>query len=129
MDKITPHHRSSENIDVIAAYIRNFPPEVSDRMRLIRASVHELVNGVGEKISYQMPSFVYRKTYLVHFAGYEQHIGFYPTPSAISAFQHEIACYKHAKGSVQFPLNQPLPLELIRRMIIFRQQEIDMKVI
>lgn len=111
--------------EIIDAYLAPFPVEVRERMKLIRQTVHEIVPEITEKISYQMPTFVYKKTYLVHFAGYENHVGFYPTPSGIRAFIDELSPYKNAKGSVQFPHNQPLPIDLIRRMILYRRDELN----
>ena len=73
-----------------------------------------------ETMSYAIPTFDLNGKHLVHFAGYAKHIGFYPTPAAIEAFQDELDGYTRAKGSVQFPLNQPLPVDLIRRMVEFR---------
>ncbi|MBN2862526.1 MAG: DUF1801 domain-containing protein, partial [Bacteroidales bacterium] len=74
------------------------------------------------KISYQMPTF-YLKGNLVHFAAYRKHIGFYPTPSGIEAFSEELKGYKWAKGSVQFPLDKPIPYEIVRRIVEFRVAE------
>ncbi|MGE5654679.1 MAG: iron chaperone [Bacillota bacterium] len=89
----------------------------------LRALIKAMVPGAAETISYAMPTFDLNGKHLVHFAAFRSHIGFYPTPSGIEAFEEELKSYKHAKGSVQFPLNQPLPLELIRRMVEFRVNE------
>jgi len=78
--------------------------------------------GAEEKISYQMPTF-YLNGNLVHFAAYAKHIGFYPTPSGIEKFKRELSEYKHAKGSVQFPLGEPLPVDLIEKIVRFRVEE------
>jgi uncharacterized protein YdhG (YjbR/CyaY superfamily) len=77
-----------------------------------------------EKISYQIPTFKLKGKNLIHFAAYKKHIGFYPTPSGITAFKAELESYECAKGSVKFPLDKPLPLELILRMVKFRVEEI-----
>lgn len=103
-------------------YIALFPEEVAQIMNRIRAMVRELVPEATEKISYQMPGYFFHGP-LVYFAGYKKHIGFYPTPSGIAAFEDRIQGYKWAKGSVQFPLNQPIPYELIRDMILFKYEE------
>lgn len=108
-----------ENID---QYIAGFPAEVQERLQQIRAIVREAAPGAEERIKYRMPTFELLGN-LVHFAAFQRHIGFYPTPSAIAAFKKELASYKSGRGSVQFPLNQPLPLSLIRRMVNFRVKE------
>lgn len=107
------------NID---EYIDRFPPDVQDILRRIRAVIHAAAPEASEKISYQMPTF-YLNGNLVHFAAFKMHIGFYPTPQAVEAFNDELAGYKGAKGSVQFPLDQPMPYDLIRRMVEFRVAE------
>ncbi len=104
-------------------YIAGFTPEVQSRMLRLRAVIHEEVPDLSEKIAYGMPTFVYRKKNFVHFAGFAKHIGFYPTPNGITAFQKEISGLKWAKGSVQFPLSQDLPWDLIRAMLRFRLAE------
>lgn len=107
------------NID---EYIRQFPPETQLVLNELRQLISEAAPQAQEKISYQMPTF-YLKGKLVHFAAYKNHIGFYPAPSGIAAFQKELSTYKGAKGSVQFPLNKPLPLDLIRAIVEFRVNE------
>ncbi len=84
--------------------------------------IKEAAPEATEKISYQMPTF-YLHGNLVHFAAYKKHIGFYPSPSGIEAFKEEISSYKWAKGSVQFPLDKPIPYELIRKITIYRVKE------
>ena len=106
----------------IDEYIATFSPEIQSILRNIREIVRELAPEATEKISYQMPTF-YLNGNLVHFAAFKKHIGFYPTPSGIEAFQEELSKYKGAKGSVQFPLNQPIPYDLIRKMVIYRLEE------
>ena len=106
----------------IDEYIASFPPEIQNILSKIRDIVRELAPEATEKISYQMPTY-YLKGNLVHFAAFQKHIGFYPTPSGIEAFQEELSKYKGAKGSVQFPLNQPIPYDLIRRIVLYRLEE------
>ena len=79
--------------------------------------------GATEAISYAIPTFDLNGRHLVHFAGYEGHVGFYPAPSGIAAFKDELKPFKSAKGSAQFPLDRPLPADLIRRMVAFRVEE------
>lgn len=107
---------------VVDDYFSKFPDQTQDIMQQIRTIIKQEAPEVQEKISYGMPTFVLNGI-LVHFAGYEKHIGFYPTPSVISHFEDQIQEYKYAKGSVQFPLNQPIPYKLIRRMVEFRVKE------
>lgn len=107
------------NID---EYIAGFPREIRDILEKIRMTVREAAPEAQEKISYQMPTFFLNGN-LVHFAAFKNHIGFYPTPSGTEKFQEEIAIYKSGKGSIQFPLNRPIPYELIRRIVEFRVQE------
>ena len=88
----------------------------------MRATIKAAAPDADEKISYQMPTFAQRGN-LVHFAAYKNHIGFYPTGSGIEAFHDELKGYKFSKGAVQFPLNQPIPFDLIRRIVEFRVSE------
>lgn len=106
----------------IDEYIASFPTEIQDILCKIREIVRDLAPEATEKISYQMPTY-YLNGNLVHFAAFKKHIGFYPTPSGIDAFQEELSKYKGAKGSVQFPLNQPIPYDLIRRIVLYRLEE------
>ncbi|MDF2068472.1 DUF1801 domain-containing protein [Bacillus sp. Cr_A10] len=110
----------------IDEYISTFPPEVQEKLITIWQVIKEAAPEATEKISYQMPTFVFHGN-LVHFAAYKNHIGFYPAPSGIEAFKEEIAQYKGAKGSVQFPLEQPLPYELISKIVKFRAAENENK--
>jgi len=103
-------------------YISTFPEEVQAKLNEIRELIKSLVPEATEKMSYQMPTF-YLNGNLVHFAGYKNHIGFYPTPSGITAFEDELKPYKHAKGSARFPLNEPLPIELIKKIVKYRLEE------
>jgi uncharacterized protein YdhG (YjbR/CyaY superfamily) len=106
-------------------YLAGFPPAVRERLGEIRTIVREVAPQATERISYAIPTFDVNGKHLVHFAGFNNHIGFYPTPSAIEAFSQELTGYKSAKGSVQFPLSKPLPRDLIRRMVEFRVNEMD----
>ena len=117
---------SKKSIETIDEYISQFPADVQDILNTLRKVIREAAPETKEKISYQMPTFVFNGN-LVHFAAYKNHIGFYPTPSGISAFKEELAEYKGAKGSVQFPIEKPLPYELISRIVKFRVDENIMK--
>jgi uncharacterized protein YdhG (YjbR/CyaY superfamily) len=106
----------------IDEYIAGFPPDVQDILQKIRLSIHQAAPDAQEAISYQMPTFKLNGN-LVHFAAFKKHIGFYPVPSGIEAFKDELSAYHQGKGSVQFPLDQPIPYDLIRRIVQFRVQE------
>jgi len=108
--------------ETIDEYISNFPPEVQEILENVRKVIQEAAPEATEKISYQMPTFALYGN-LVHFAAYKNHIGFYPAPSGIQAFKHELSTYKGAKGSIQFPLEKPLPYELISEIVKFRVAE------
>jgi uncharacterized protein YdhG (YjbR/CyaY superfamily) len=108
--------------ETIDEYIAQFPEEIQEILKTLRKVIKEAAPDAKEKISYQMPTFdLYGN--LVHFAAHKNHIGFYPDPSGIDAFKDELSKYKGAKGSVQFPLEKPLPYELISRIVKFRVAE------
>jgi uncharacterized protein YdhG (YjbR/CyaY superfamily) len=113
---------TSNSFSTIDEYIANFPAGVQKILQELRATIKAAAPGAQEKISYQMPTF-FLKGNLVHFAAYTKHIGFYPAPRGIEVFKAELSAYKGAKGSVQFPIDQPLPLDLIRRIVEFRVAE------
>ena len=105
-------------------YIAAFPDDVQAKLQAVRDAIREIAPDAEEAIKYQLPTFVLRGKNLVHFGGFKHHIGFYPTPSGTDRFQAEIAGYKHAKGSIQFPLNEPIPFDLIREITTFRVAEV-----
>jgi uncharacterized protein YdhG (YjbR/CyaY superfamily) len=111
---------SPETID---AYIAGFPKDVQDRLELLRRVIQEAAPDAEEAIRYQMPTFRLAGKNLVHFAAFAHHIGFYPIPSGISAFKKELSCYKQGKGSVQFPLDEPVPYDLVKKIVSFRVKE------
>ncbi len=111
----------------IDEYIAGFPPDVQQPLQKIRAIVREAAPDAQEALKYRMPTFVLREN-LVHFAAFDKHIGFYPTPSAMEAFSTDLKDYVHAKGSVQFPLSRPIPFALVKRMVQFRVNELRAKV-
>ena len=106
----------------IDEYIATFPEEIQTILQEIRATIQAAAPDAEEKISYQMPTF-FLKGNLVHFAAFKNHIGFYPTPSGIEGFKEEIARYQGAKGSIRFPLDEPMPLDLITRIVKMRVAE------
>jgi uncharacterized protein YdhG (YjbR/CyaY superfamily) len=103
-------------------YIAGYPADVQAILQQIRQTIHETAPEATEAISYGMPTFKLNGN-LVHFGAFKNHIGFYPVPSGMEAFKDELAAYKQGKGSVQFPLDKPMPLDLIRRIVEFRVQE------
>ena len=107
----------------IDEYIAEFPAETQAVLREMRALIRASAPDAKETISYAIPTFDLNGRHLVHFAGYERHIGFYPIPSGIEAFKDEFKPDKQGKGSIQFPLGQPLPKDLIRRVVEFRVAE------
>jgi uncharacterized protein YdhG (YjbR/CyaY superfamily) len=109
-------------ITSIDEYIAAAPKEVQSILHEIRATIRTAALEATEKISYGMPTFFLNGN-LVHFAAHKNHIGFYPTPSGIEKFKKELSKYEGAKGSVQFPLDQPMPLQLISKIVKFRVAE------
>jgi uncharacterized protein YdhG (YjbR/CyaY superfamily) len=103
-------------------YLKGYPPVVRNKLQEIRQVIRKAAPEAEECISYQMPTFRLHGI-LVHFAAWNDHIGFYPIPSGIKAFEKELSVYKQGKGSVQFPLNEPMPLKLIARIVAFRVRE------
>ncbi len=103
-------------------YIAAFPKDIQKILEELRAAIKAAAPDAREKISYQMPTFDLKGN-LVHFAAHTNHIGFYPQPSGIQAFMKELSIYQCSKGAVQFPLDKPLPLKLISRIVRFRVAE------
>lgn len=106
----------------IDEYIAGFPPDIQEILQKIRTTIHEAAPGAQETIKYRMPTFTLNGD-LVYFAAFKNHIGFYPIPTGIEEFKDELSAYKTGKGSVQFPLDKPIPYDLIRRIVQFRVQE------
>ena len=105
-------------------YIKTFPKDVQSILEKMRQTIRKAAPEAVEAISYQMPTFKLNGKNLVHFAAWRNHIGFYPTPSGTEAFKKELSRYKAAKGSVQFPLGEPIPYDLVKKIVIFRMKEI-----
>ncbi len=104
-------------------YIAAFPAGVQVILEQVRATIKKAAPGAEERISYSMPAFTLHGRNLVYFAAFENHIGFYPAPVGIEEFRKEFSAYKFGKGSVQFPLDKPMPLDLITRIVKFRAKE------
>ena len=110
---------SAESID---DYIAAFPPKVRTRLNALRRTIRKHAPEATEKISYRIPTF-YLNGNLVHFAGYEHHVGFYPGAAGIAKFRDALKVYKSGKGSVQFPHDEPLPLDLVATIVDFRVEQ------
>jgi uncharacterized protein YdhG (YjbR/CyaY superfamily) len=108
-----------KNID---EYIAAFPRDIQERLEKIRVTIQKAAPGAEEKISYRMPAFALKGN-LVYFAAFKNHIGFYPTPSATVQYKKELSAYEGGKGSVRFPLDRPLPLGLISKIVKSRVKE------
>ncbi len=109
-------------ISMVDFYIGTFPRHVQDKLEEIRRIIYTAAPEATETISYGIPTFVLSGN-LVHYAGYDKHIGFYPGSSGIATFKEDLVGYKSAKGSVQFPLDKPLPKQVITRIVRFRVEE------
>jgi len=106
----------------IDEYIAGFPKDIQKMLEQIRATIKKAAPGAEETIKYAMPTFTLNGN-LVYFAAFKNHIGFYPVPSGMEAFEKDLSVYKSGKGSVQFPLDQPMPLGLITKIVKFRVKE------
>ncbi len=113
---------SSSTATAIDDYIATFPSDVKARLEAMRATIRRAAPDATERIAYGIPTF-HLNGNLVHFAAFARHIGFYPTPSGIAAFRAPLSKYKSAKGSVQFPHDEPLPLDLVAEIVAFRVAE------
>jgi uncharacterized protein YdhG (YjbR/CyaY superfamily) len=113
------HKAAATDID---EYIAMFPKDVQEILEALRATIKKAAPDAEETINYQIPTFTLKGN-LVHFAAFKNHIGFYPTPTGIENFKSELSAYESAKGSVKFPLDQPIPFDLISKIVAFRVQE------
>lgn len=106
-------------------FIATFPPETAKKLQQVRMTIRKAAPKAEETISYAMPAFKYKGKVIIYFAGYKNHIGVYATAAAHEAFKKELAVYKQGRGSVQFPLDQQMPLDLISRMVKFKVKQED----
>ena len=115
-NRMNPSQAAPRDID---EYIAGFPEDVRELLEKLRMTIREAAPDAEEAIKYRMPTFTLNGN-LVHFAAFKKHIGFYPAPRGIEEFKAELSVYKGAKGSVQFPLGEPIPFELVSRIVKFR---------
>ncbi len=115
-----------DKFKTIDEYISSFPKSTQTILKGIRKAIQEEAPEATEVISYGMPTFKLKKN-LIHFAAYKHHIGIYPTPSSVEEFKKELEEYKTSKGAIQFPLNDPFPLDLVRRIVRYRIKEMKIK--
>ena len=112
-----------KTFSTVDEYVQGFEKETQERLGAIRKLVLETAPQAAESISYGMPAYKVNGKPLVYFGGYKSHIGFYATPTGHKAFEKELSKYKQGKGSVQFPLDEPLPVKLIKEIVLFRLAE------
>ena len=113
-----------KQFETIDDYIKTLPTDVQNILEKMRQTIRKAAPEAVEAVSYQMPTFKLNGKNLVYFAAFKSHIGFYPIPSGIEAFRRELSPYKQGKGSVQFPLNKPIPYDLVEKIVRFRVKEI-----
>lgn len=106
----------------VDSYIASFPEDVQTLLQQVRKTIRQAAPDATEAIKYAIPTFVLNGN-LVHYAAFKHHIGFYPAPTGIKAFEKELSPYKQGKGSIQFPLDQPLPLDLITKIVLYRVKQ------
>lgn len=111
----------------IDEYIKTFPEDIQIILEKIRKVIEECAPKSEEAMKYGIPTFKLNGRNLVHFAAFKNHIGFFPTPSAIVTFKKELSGYKTSKGTIQFPLNKPIPLDLVKKITAFRTEEVMKK--
>lgn len=114
--------KATKTLSPIDSYIAEFPEDVQKVLQKVRKTIAKVAPMAEEAMAYGIPTFKVNGN-LVHFAGYNTHIGFYPSPAGLTAFKKEISKYKNAKGSVQFPLDQPIPYDLIEKITKFRLKQ------
>ena len=114
---------NSKQHKTIDSYIYSFPKDVQGILKKVKLTIKSVEPKLEEAIKYQMPTFTFMGKNLVHFAAWKNHIGFYPTPSVTRGFKKELAKYKVSKGAVQFPLEKPIPIALIKKIVRFRIKE------
>lgn len=113
---------SDDEFETIDEYIETFPAGIQETLEELRRTIREAAPNAEETISFQIPTFE-QEGIVVHFAAFDEHIGFYPTPSGMTAFDEELSAYEGGKGSVKFPLDEPIPFDLVREITEYRVEE------
>lgn len=128
IEKEMPRHgiafKKETDNPLVEEYLQQFDGEIRNKLEQIRALIRKTIPQAQEKMAYGMPTYFYKEN-VVHFAGFKGHIGFYPTPSGTEEFKKDIGAYKSSKGAIQFEIGEPLPAELIKRIVEFRYDEIN----
>ena len=115
---------NASSLSTIDDHIASCPPEVRPKLEKLRRAIRSAAPAAEEAVAYRMPAFKLNGRPLVYFAAFKDHIGFFPTPSPIPVFKKELAEYKTSKGTIQFPLDRPIPFGLVREIVRFRVKEI-----
>ncbi|WP_318767346.1 iron chaperone [Lactiplantibacillus carotarum] len=110
----------------IETYIQTAPAIYQPQLRALRATILDVLPAADERLRYAMPTFYWHEN-VIHFALFKHHFGLYPTASGVAAFQDQLGAYQTSKGAIQFPLDGPLPLDLVRAITVFRRHEIELK--
>ncbi len=118
---------SRRQFKTVDEYIGSFPKNVADVLEELRRVIRELAPEAEETISYGIPTFDLKGRHLVHFAAFKNHVSFFPTSSGVEAFKKELAPYKISKGTVQFPLDKPIPFDSVKKIVKFRLKEDESK--
>ena len=112
-----------DQLATIDEYIASFPPDIQEKLQGIRAVIRKAAPDAEEAIRYGIPTFRQDGNNLVHFAAFKDHLSFFPTPSGVAKFREELSSYKLSKGTIQFPLDRPVPYDLVERITRFRARE------
>ena len=118
---------AAKKFETIDEYIESFPENVQDILEKLRDTVRKAAPEVAESISYQMPTFKLDKKRLIYFSAWKNHIGFYSIPVGDAAFRKELSPYSGEKGSLRFPMDKPIPYDLVKKIVMFRMREIQQK--
>ena len=117
----------AKKFETIDEYIESFPENVQDILEELRDTIRKTAPGVAESISYQMPTFKLDRKRLAYFSAWKNHIGFYSIPVGDAAFRKELSLYSGEKGSLRFPMDKPIPYDLVKKIVMFRMREIQQK--
>jgi len=119
----SPGLSSRRHFATMDEYIETFPDDIQRILEKMRQTIREAEPDAEEAISYQIPTFKLNGKNLVHFAAFKNHIGFFPTSSGVEAFENELGRYQRSKGTIRFPLEKPIPYDLVKRIVVFRVKE------